>query len=357
VNLPSDVARRYFVEDLPGATVAGARLQGVLHNIDDGGPLSVYALAFLEKQGLVSLHALASGLIPSEEFRNAAAAEQNARLIMTAQLATAATAAAEKRAADGAAAASRLFTELESDPVRRRRREAQQLRERFGIGYVDTAVDARVITLLKRLVGGQRLSPEEVIWLSTDTECWTPEVRAAHHRLEAIALTEEWRGTDDPWTAITACSHWRKAEAPEEALGITATLLELAGLSSKLQSAMRTTRGGAMRDLGRLKEASDLGYEAHRLNPTDFRPCTLLGAISMTQGDFGAGHEWYAKAEELGAEPHAVDQDIRGVLHRCLPEIRDALRESLLARDLQRFAWVRSPSQHSPLRNNSLSTR
>ncbi len=354
MHLPSDVARRYFVEDLPGATVAGARLQDVLQAIDDGGPLSVYALAFLEKQGLVSLHALASGLIPSEDFRRAAAAEQNARLSAAAQLATAATDAAEKRAADSAAASSRLFAELESDPVRRRRHEAQQLFQRFGIGYVDAAVYGPVITLLKSLAGGQRFSPEEVIWLSTETECWTPEVRAAHHRLEALALTEEWKATDDPWTAINACSHWRNAEAPEEALGITTTLLELTGLSSKLQSAVRTTRGGAMRDLGRLKEASDLGYEAHLLRQTDFHPCTLLGAISMTEGDFDAGHDWYAKAEELGAEPHAVDQEIRGVLHRCLPEIRDALRESLLARDPQRFAWVRSPNQLS--RRNSSST-
>lgn len=355
MHLPSDVARRYFVEDLRGATTAGARLHGVLHTIDDGGPLSVYALAFLEKQGLLSLHALASGLISLEEFRRAAAEERNARVTMAAQLATTERAAAEKRSADRAAASLRLFVDLESDPVQRRRHEAKQLRERFGIGYVDTAAYARVIKLLRRLADGQRLSPQEVIWLSTDTECWTPEVSATHHRLEAIALTEEWHGTDDPWAAINACSHWRKADAPEEALGITTRLLELPGLSSKLQSAVRTTRGGALRDLGRLTEAADLGDEAHRLRPTDFRPCTLLGAISMTRGDFGAGHEWYAKAEKLGAEPHAIDRDIRSVLQRCAPEIGVALRKNLLARDPQRFAWVRSPDRYQPLSKNSSS--
>lgn len=304
----------------------------------------------------MSLHALASGLMSSEEFRRTAAAEQNARVIVTARQATAAAAAAEKRAAERAAAARRLFAGMESDPVRRRRREAQQLHERFGIGHVDTAVYARVIKLLKRLEGGTRLSPQEVIWLSAETECWTPAVRAAHHRLEAIALTEEWKGTNDPWTAINACSHWRKAEAPQEAIGITTTLLALPGLSSKLQSALRTTRGGALRDLGRLQEASDLGYEAHRLRPTDFRPCTLLGAISMTQGDFAAGHEWYARAEELGAEPRHVDQDIRSVLHRCAPDIGVALRGSLLARDPLRFAWVRAHDWRSPPPKNSSST-
>jgi hypothetical protein len=101
------------VDDLPGAIFTGARLQGVLRTIDDGEALSVYSLAFLEKEGLLSLHALASGLMSSEEFRRTAAAEQNARVIVTARQAAAAAAAAEKRAAERAAAARRLFAEME----------------------------------------------------------------------------------------------------------------------------------------------------------------------------------------------------------------------------------------------------
>lgn len=335
MHLLSDVARRYFADDLPGATVRGARLQGVLQTIDDGRTLSAYSLAFLEKQGLLSLGSLARGVISPEEFRRAAAAEQSARVAEAVKRAM----VAEKQAAESASAIQAHFAK--NDPVRRKRREARQLRERFGIGYVDAPAYARVMELLKRIEGGGRLSPQEVIWLSTDADCWTPQVRTAYHRLEATALTDEWQRTADPWAAINACSHWRKAEVPEQVIKLTTALLGSPDLSAKIRSALNTTRGGALRDLGRMQEASGAGQEAHRLSPSDFRPCTLLGAISMTQGDFAAGYKWYAMAEELGAEPRAVDQDIRGVLHRCAPATRLALTEFLVASDPDRFAWVR----------------
>lgn len=47
-----------------------------------------------------------------------------------------------------------------------------------------------------------------------------------------------------------------------------------------------------MRDVGRLVEAKKLGLDAHTLTPTDFRPCTLIGAVSMELGDLAAGHDW-----------------------------------------------------------------
>lgn len=46
-----------------------------------------------------------------------------------------------------------------------------------------------------------------------------------------------------------------------------------------------------MRDAGRLTEARTLGLEAHELTPSDFRPCTLLGAVSMGLGNLAAGHK------------------------------------------------------------------
>lgn len=216
--LLGDIALRYFVDDLPGATVRGARLQGVLQTIDDGRTLSTYSMAFLEKQGLLSLGALARGVISLEEFRGAAAAEQGARVAEAAKNAMVASLALEKQAAESASAVQAYFAKMESDPVLKKRRDARQLRELFGIGYIDSTAYARVMALLKRMAGGGRLSPYEVIWLSTDTDCWTPQVKTAYHRLEAVALTEKWQRTADPWAAINACSHWRKAEMPERAI-------------------------------------------------------------------------------------------------------------------------------------------
>lgn len=96
-----------------------------------------------------------------------------------------------------------------------------------------------------------------------------------------------------------------------------------------------------MRDVGRLSEARSLGLEAHELTPADFRPCTLLGAVSMELGDLAAGHEWYAKAESLGAERRAIDQELRALLIRSESDARDRIRAYLLGQDPERFAWLR----------------
>lgn len=45
----------------------------------------------------------------------------------------------------------------------------------------------------------------------------------------------------------------------------------------------------------------------------------------MELGDLAAGHEWYAKAEALGAERRAIDQDLRALLIRAELDARDLL--------------------------------
>ena len=96
-----------------------------------------------------------------------------------------------------------------------------------------------------------------------------------------------------------------------------------------------------MRDLRRLDDAKALANDAHRLTPSDYRPCTLLGAVHIELGDLLAGHEWYAKAESLGASRQTIDNDLRGLLMRSPIEEQHRIREYLLQHDPQRFAWLR----------------
>src|SRR3546814_2534298 len=107
---------------------------------------------------------------------------------------------------------------MANDPVLRRKREAQELRRRFGLGYVEDEHYGRVIGLLKRVAKGQRLALEDVAWLRTEAEyCWTDELQKAWHGLEAQALTEAWDRTGDAWNAVNASGHWRKAGDAERA--------------------------------------------------------------------------------------------------------------------------------------------
>ncbi|MCB1400155.1 MAG: hypothetical protein KDJ82_09945 [Rhodobacteraceae bacterium] len=188
--------------------------------------------------------------------------------------------------------------------------------------------------LLKQVAAEKRIQPEDVAWLSTEApDCWTEKLQQAWHRVEALALSEEWERTSDVWAAVNASGHWRKADQPGKALELTGAALAISGLAGKPKSALSTTRGGAMRDVGRLAEAKKLGLDAHMLTPTDFRPCTLIGAVSMELGDLAAGHDWYTKAEELGAERGAIDHELRSLLVRSNPDAQERLRAFLLAQD------------------------
>jgi hypothetical protein len=337
------LAEKYLVDDLPGAALVGARLNGILQKIEAGETLTSLGQAFLTSGGLNSLLALATGQIDRPAFEEAAARERSDRIQSAKDEADRVAAEQARKAEAMDAAVKARFAAMENDPALRRKREARELRDRFGIGFIETEQYPRAMRLLKQVASGNRLASEDVAWLSTEAvDCWTDALQQAWHRLEAEALTKAWEERSDPWDAVNASAHWRKADEPRQALEVTGAALAKAGRSPKPRSALLTTRGGAMRDAGRLTEARTLGLEAHELTPADFRPCTLLGAVSMGLGDLAAGREWYAKAEALGAERRAIDQDLRALLIRSEPDARDRIRNYLLEQDPERFAWLRN---------------
>lgn len=348
-SFQAGLPEKYLVDDLPGAARVGARLNGILQKIEAGETLTSLAQSFLMSRGLDSILALATGQIDRSTFEDAATRERSDRIQSAKENADRAAAEQARKAEAMDAAVKARFAAMENDPVLRRKRESRKLRDRFDIGFIETEHYPRAMRLLKQMASGNRLAPEDVAWLSTEAvDCWTDALQQAWHRLEAEELTKAWDESRDPWDAVNASAHWRKADEPKQALEVTEAALAKAGRSPKLRSALLTTRGGAMRDTGRLTDAKTLGLEAHELTPADFRPCTLLGAVSMELGDLAAGHEWYAKAEDLGAERRAIDQDLRALLVRSEPDARDRIRNYLLEQDPERFAWLRKWSQKIP---------
>jgi hypothetical protein len=336
------LANRYLVDDVPGAVQTGARLYNILVAIAGGGPLSRLSQDFLVTHGFKALHALANGSIERPQFERLARIEreQRAELARTRAADIAATLAIQT--AERNAALKAHFAAIASDPKLRRQREAKELRARFGIGYVEPEHYSRVMSLLRRMSSGQRLQPDDIVWLKTEADdCWTDELRKEWHALEAKALAAAWQKTGDPWDAVNGSSHYRKAGQSELALSLTESALAKGGVPPKILSALETTRGGAYRDLRRLAEAKTLGLNAHHLTPTDFRPCTLLGAVHIEQGDLATGHGWYVKAEKLGADTRDVDHDLRALIARATKSEQHRICAYLIAQDAHRFSWLR----------------
>lgn len=337
------LANRYFVGDVPGAVQTGARLYNILVVIAGGGPLSHLSQDFLATHGFKALHDLASGTIDRGQFEHLAQIEREQRTEVARARAAGMAATLAIQTAERNAALKAHFTALASDPKLRRQREAKELRARFGIGYVEPEHYPRVMALLRRISKGERLQLDDIVWLETEADdCWTDELRKEWHALEAKALAAAWKTAGYPWDAVNGSSHYRKAGKPELALSLTESALAKGGTSPKIRSALETTRAGAYRDLHRLDEAKALGLSAHHLTPNDFRPCTLLGAVHIEQGDLATGHGWYVKAEKLGADTRAVDHDLRALIARASKPEQRRICEFLIAQDPDRFAWMRS---------------
>lgn len=325
------LATAYFLDDVPGATIPRSRLYAVLESIDARCPLTVIQQAFLQERGYHALLQFALGTLDTDEFRKSSRVEQESRI--SAKVADEKISAIEQRFKHEATERTNkaLFAKRERQLERRR------FRKRFGQDFIERAHYSKVMQILQSVEDGKPIENKDILWLgSCGSKYWTEELRRAHHTNQATVYTEAWHRTGDVWQAISACAHWRKADRAGEALTIVEQALGRA-TDQRPRSATLTTRGGALRDLKRFDEAERSGLEAHHLTPSDFRPCTLLGAVFMEMGDYPAGIDWYAKAEARGATRDSVDREIRSILDATPREKRALMKAALLAFDPDRY--------------------
>ena len=347
---PLVLARRFFVDDLPGAEVPFTRIQGILEGCLAGKPLSSANEQFLRSRGLAELVEFAKCDVDEETFRRRAVVEQQLRQVEFEEKRVALAAKAKLAAEQAEARQAAMWAEHnaarlreEQDPRNIARRKNRELRDRFGVyGYVEEDYP-RLMRILRTLGGSQRLEEAELAWLASNgREFRTTEVMFAFHRIEANYFLQEFKSTGNIWHAVSASSHLRKCNASKEADDLLSAIPQHRLSQAKLKSAVFTTHGGALRDLHRLEEAKDLASKAHALLPSDYRPCTLLGAIHIELDEISAGHEWYTKAEARGAPPQHVERDLRVVLLRLTETKRTEIIKQLIAISGTRYEWLRN---------------
>lgn len=295
--------RKYSIPDMGGNSIEGSPLLQILDRLDTDGRLSLGDQQFLKDKGLFDQYELVRHL------------EQTGRADF----------------------------EILRAPVRRRQNidRRRMLWEKYDIDYIEREDMRRMMQILDRLEYGTALTPDDVVWLKT-RDHFSPEIRRAFHKNEAVLCRKEFEKTGDTWQAINANSHFRKANLPEEGLALVESI-SADSLKDKLQhSALLTTKGGSCRDLGRFPEALGVAEQAHALNPKSYHPCTLLGAIYYELREFGLGDAWFAKAVERGAKPDVVDGELRSLLKRVGTEKQREIAAHLLHSDPQRYAWVKS---------------
>lgn len=344
-----DLANHYFVSDLPGSTIPASRLRGILDKLHEGCPLTTNGLNYLRQLGLFALEQLARGEITYESFRSIAETEQSKReqeaeAERQTKHASMLARAAELKAREAEYWAQQEAERLarESDPKYIAKMKNRALRERYGIDiFIEQKHFPRLMNILRRLDDGNRLSDDDVLWLTADGQDYYSEaLHAAFHEREAEFYTSEYRRTSDPWNAVNASGHFRKCEQAQKAHDVLTSIPSERQKAPKLRSAIATTHGGVMRDLRRLDDALRLGNQAHELTPKDFRPCTLLCAVNFELGHYEIARDWYVKAIERGANERSIDYDLRGIFLRADSARREEIKAFLLREDPARYRWV-----------------
>ena len=83
-----------------------------------------------------------------------------------------------------------------------------------------------------------------------------------------------------------------------------------------------------------------MGEQAHALQPRNFRPCTLLGAVHIQQRNYELGHVWYRKAEARGASSGSIKAEIQTLLKNMTGTARQTAITELLRIDPERYGWL-----------------
>lgn len=349
-QLPSDLALRFWVDDVPNAGTAGTRLNKILVMLEKGQPITALGKQYLADRGLLVLTSLANGQITEDQFEKLARSERDVRIsyasaqqqIEDDRIKAEANAAKEREAAMWL----RLDEEKakrENDPRFIAKQKNRELRRKFGIEtFVEEDDFHNLMTILRKLNSGARLSEEEAIWLRTEGSAYdSREIQQVYHRIESDFFIGEYKRSGDVWMAVSASSHLRKCDASKEAHELLKAISDSRLKQPKLKSAVLTTHGGVLRDLGQHTEALRLGEEAHALLRDNFRPCTLLGALNIELGNIDLGHDWYRKAEDRGASADNIDSELRSLIARMTPEKREEVIVQLLRIDSARYGWLR----------------
>ena len=142
-----------------------------------------------------------------------------------------------------------------------RRAVRRELFDKYGFDFVDRSDMGKLMQILTRIERGKRFDDADVLWLK-DNDYFTEALAREFHRREAVLCVQAFEQSGNPWEAVNASSHYRKADLAAEALAVAGGVQLRQQRDRHLKSAICTTMGGAKRDLGRREEALALHKKA-----------------------------------------------------------------------------------------------
>lgn len=218
----------------------------------------------------------------------------------------------------------------------------------FGLRGIADTDRGKLLPILRKLDIGERLSEQDVAWLTTKGKHYFAKdgkIYRMYHRIEAQYQQQLFEKNKGIWHAVNASSHLRKAGAAKEAEHFLSPISPRKIADKKIKSAFLTTFGGVKRDLGDFAAGVEMAKEAHTSLPKDYCPCTLLGALYFELKKYATGTEWFTMAERLGAPQDKADAEIKAIYAKANKAGKEQLKAYLLALDAKRYAWLNKPER------------
>jgi len=157
----------------------------------------------------------------------------------------------------------------------------------------------------------------------------------------AMYYQKRYKCTHEPWELVKASGYWRDNSQPDKSIQITEDLLNKHNpLNGRIRAAVFTTRGGAFRDLHMLEDAEHCANSAIQVDPKNYYPFNLLGAIYFERGNAVQGEVYFLKALELGAPQRSQEEQMKGALKNAGQAERQAVAQYLLKRDPVKYKWA-----------------
>jgi cytochrome c-type biogenesis protein CcmH/NrfG len=89
-----------------------------------------------------------------------------------------------------------------------------------------------------------------------------------------------------------------------------------------------------------LEDAEHCANSAIQVDPKNYYPFNLLGAIYFERGNAVQGEVYFLKALELGAPQRSQEEQMKGALKNAGQAERQAVAQYLLKRDPVKYKWA-----------------
>ena len=306
MNTYINLAVKYHIDYINSAHIKNTRINKIIEKFEKNYGISVYDQHFLEVIGLNSLKRHMNGEISFDEYIKLSINQKEGYFKIKKEK--------QNVKDEKLFIIQKIHEEAQERYIKefqkreKLRKEKTKLFVLFNLYDVKTEHHIRLNSILNLLNKNQKIKDVDVKYLKTNkyfNEC----VKNKYYFNKGIFFEKKFKISKNPWFIINSCSNFRKANRLDLASVVLSKINWSDQWKNNLKSAYLTVRGAIKRENNDLSSALSDALYAHKCQPKNHRPCTLLGALYIQTGSYKLGEDWFSKAIFLGASKYEINKE------------------------------------------------